>query len=163
MPRKKKSRKVGLIGVRKDPNAPRPPKGPKRVKKSTGKPAGSRHNVESTGNNPNQKKTANDPRIGSKKPIPLIAKPTQAEKRRYATPTQELAEIEADDRLAMLLDKAENGDKLTASEQQYVNEKMARHRVLCDLLGISDEESADEDETSPLDNIERLNIDDFKD
>ncbi|MCW8108856.1 Der GTPase-activating protein YihI [Alteromonas ponticola] len=163
MPRKKKSRKVGLIGVRKDPNAPRPPKEPKRGKKSKGKPAGSRHNVDSSNKPAAAKKALSDPRLGSKKPVSLVPKPTQAEKRRYATPAQELADIEADERLTVLLDKSENGVKLSAREQQYVDEKLARHRVLCELLGITDEDQEEDNEVSPLDNIERLNIDDFKD
>ncbi len=164
MPRKKKSRKVGLIGVRKDPNAPRPPKAPKRAKKSTGKPAGNRNNIESSNKPARQKKSALDPRLGSKKPISLIAKPTQAEKRRFATPAQELADIEADERLSSLLDKLDNSGKLNAADQQYVNEKMARYRTLCDLLGITSDEESDEDDTdSPLNDIEQIKIDDFKD
>ncbi|MCW8093448.1 Der GTPase-activating protein YihI [Alteromonas sp. ASW11-130] len=162
MPRKKKSRKVGLIGVRKDPNAPRPPKAPKRTKPSKGKPAGSRHNVASTNKSTTQKKGISDPRIGSKKPVSLVAKTTPAEKRHYATPAEELADIEADERLALLLDRLEGGAKLNAGEQQYIDEKMARHRILCELLGIADDEDQEDQESSPLDSIEQLNIDDFK-
>ncbi len=163
MPRKKKSRKVGLIGVRKDPNAPRPPKAPKRAKKSTGKPAGNRNSMETSNKPGGQKKQTSDPRIGSKKPVPLVVKPTQAEKRKYASPSQELAEIEADERLSSLLDRLDNGSKLSVAEQQYVDERMARYRILCDLLGIAENDETEDDTDSPLDNIEQLNIDDFKD
>jgi len=166
MARSKKSRKIGLIGVRKDPDrkpgkkrneaAPRP-------KKHKGKPAGTRHNVEHTGKKTERRQEKKDPRLGSKKPIPLIvtSKDTSTPKKiKYATPAEELAALEADQRLASLLDKLDDDQKLTKEQQAYVDEKMARHRILCDLLGIVDED--DEEDVDPLEQLDPLDINDFK-
>ncbi len=38
---------------------------------------------------------------------------------------------------------------------------MARHRILCDLLGIA--ESDDEDDDDPMDSLDALSMDEFKD
>ena len=94
MARKKKSRKIGLIGVRKSPDFSRPEK-EKRVKKVAGKPAGSRNNHEKVDAKANKAKQNKDPRLGSKKPVELIVKtstqlPSKAVKR-YFSPEQELA------------------------------------------------------------------------
>lgn len=170
MARTKKTRKVGLIGVRKDPDfKPGQNKDAKKQKpkKHKGKPAGNRHNVEQKSSGSSSPRKTQDPRIGSKKPIDLtppssspVAK-TQA--RKYANPAEELAALEADTRLAALLDKLDEGEKVTRAEQAYVDEKMARHRIVCDLLGIADidddEEQADDD---PLDNLDAIDIDDYK-
>ena len=50
-----------------------------------------------------------------------------------------------------------------------MEEKMARHQVLCDLLGIKDEEDESHDESKefstdddPLKTFESININDFK-
>lgn len=169
MAAKKKSRKVGLIGVRKDPDHkpgshrnsdPRP-------KKRKGKPAGSRHNVDENKSGVSQKQGPKDPRLGSKKPIQLVKAPEESpntvpQKRKYATPAQELAALEADQRLASLLDKLDEDKTLTKEQQAYVDEKMARHRILCDLLGIIEEED-EEDVDDPLDDLDAINISDFKD
>lgn len=170
MGRSKKSRKVGLIGVRKDPDfkpserrnseAPRP-------KKHKGKPAGSRNNVESQSSGGGRRQENKDPRHGSKKPISLEKQqapnnPTPAvQKRKYATPEQELAALEADQRLASLLDKLDDDQSITKAEQAYVNEKMARHRVLCDLLGIVEDDD-EGDENDPFDELNAIDINDFK-
>ncbi len=167
MARSKKSRKVGLIGVRKDPDF-KPSENRKsdtsRPKKHKGKPAGSRHNVEQpklSGKKGTEKK---DPRIGSKKPIQLIksATPTPAQKKKYSTPSQELAALEADQRLSDLLDKLDDGKSLTREQQSYVDEKMARHRILCDLLGIVEDEDEENDGMDPMHDLDAINIDDFK-
>jgi ribosome assembly protein YihI (activator of Der GTPase) len=171
MGRSKKTRKVGLIGVRKDPDfkpskhrnseSPRP-------KKRKGKPAGSRHNVESSSSSGSKRQENKDPRHGSKKPISLekqapkaVPTPTPAQKRKYATPEQELAALEADARLTLLLDKLDDDKTITKAEQAYVNEKMARHRVLCDLLGIV-EDDEDDVENDPFDDLDAIDINDFK-
>lgn len=169
MPRKKKSRKVGLIGVRKDPNKPRKNTVSDRIKKpAKGKPAGSRHNVE-TGAKPEHKGNGGkqDPRLGSKKPIQLIKtvveQPTaKIQKRKYATPAEELAAIEADDRLASLLDKLDDGQKLTKEQASYVEQMTARHQVLCDLMGIKPEDDEEDSDKDPLDSLDAFSMDDFK-
>lgn len=170
MARSKKSRKVGLIGVRKDPD--RKPGKPKpasaqKPKKHKGKPAGNRHNVEQSSSGHSQSKQAKDPRVGSKKPIDLTpptasapAKQTRAPK--YATPEQELAALEADTKLAALLDKLDDDQAISKAEQAYVDEKMARHRVVCELLGITDYDDEEEDDDDPLDGLDAIDIDDYK-
>ena len=140
MARQKKSRKVGKIGISKAPSNVRKPT-EKRVKKHLGKPAGSRNN-EALTDKQDPKKINKDPRHGSKKPISLIAETKQqksaANKVKYFSPTQELAAIEQDPRLATLLDKIDLGKKITREDQQYVDLTLARHKVLCDLLGLTD-------------------------
>ncbi|GEA09645.1 Der GTPase-activating protein YihI [Alteromonas sp. KUL49] len=164
----KKSRKIGLIGVRKDPD--RKPGSHRnndaRPKKHKGKPAGTRNNVEQPSKSVGRKQENKDPRLGSKKPISLIKvetpTPNQPQKRKYATPAQELAALEADQRLASLLDKLDDDKPLTKEQQAYVDEKMARHRILCDLLGIVEVED-EEEENDPFDSLDAIDIDDFKD
>jgi ribosome assembly protein YihI (activator of Der GTPase) len=169
MGRSKKSRKVGLIGVRKDPDfnpsKQRTSENP-RPKKRKGRPAGSRHNVESTTSSGNKRQENKDPRHGSKKPIALVkqnAAPinTPLQKKKYATPAEELAALEADQRLASLLDKLDEDKPLTKEQQAYVDEKMARHRILCDLLGIVDNDDEDDD-MDPFDDLNAIDINDFK-
>ena len=150
MARSKKSRKVGLIGVRKDPD--RKP-GQKRLestprpKKHKGKPAGSRHNVEQGENGASKRRENQDPRLGSKKPIPLVVKKTT-----ITTPKEK----------QKLLDKLDDDKQLTKEQQSYVDEKMARHRILCDLLGIVEDDDEDDDEMDPLDDLDAIDINDFK-
>ena len=81
--------------------------------------------------------------------------------KKYATPADELAALEADNRLSDLLDKLDEGQAISKAEQQYVDDKMARHRILCDLLGIA--ESDDEDDDDPMDSLDAMSMDEFKD
>lgn len=164
MARSKKSRKVGKIGVSSVPKAERKPKVSKsagRPKKTKGNPAGSRHSAEQSSSLIGNQTPNSDPRIGSKKPIPLVveAKITKPAKKSYFSPAQELKVIEDDPRLADLLDKLDDGSKLTPIQKSYVEEKMQRHKVLCELLGIDvDEESSDtSDEETTDDPYERFN------
>ena len=160
MARKKKSRKVGQIGVPKSPETPAKSRvSQSKPKKKTGNTAGSRHSAAQENNTASSGQTQRDPRVGSKKPIPLVVeKSTPAKtKPRYFSPAQELEAIENDRRLAALLDKQEADKALSQDEQAYLDEKLARHKVLCDLLGINDEEDPQED-TEP-DLFEQLNQD----
>jgi ribosome assembly protein YihI (activator of Der GTPase) len=147
----------------------RPPRKPKavreqekRIRKPKGKPAGSRHNDVSAKKENNHGKSAKDPRIGSKKPVQLIAdsKTKKAEpKKRYATPQKELEAIEADQKLMDLLDRQDNDETLTYEERDYVNTKLDRHKVLCDLLGISEDSENDDD---PLAQVKPISPNDFR-
>ena len=141
---RKKTRKVGPIGIAKSDKQkqPRVPSSGARPKKRKGLASGSRNNVEkkskpiSSGEQHNK-----DPRLGSKKPVALIvdtAKIKQAEKTFYS-PQQELKYIEQDTRLNKLLDKEENALALSIEEQAYMDKKMARHQALCAMLGIADD------------------------
>lgn len=160
MAKQRKSRKVGLIGVRKDPDYVHE-KSSGRVKKHKGKAPGSRHNVDTKNAQASSGAKSKDPRHGSKKPIQLVKSPVKPAQRKYATPAEELAALEADSRLSALLDKLDEGNTLTAEQQYYVDEKMARHRILCDLMGIRDEEDDDDDDTDDFDKLDSINIDDY--
>ncbi|MGR5457167.1 Der GTPase-activating protein YihI, partial [Vibrio alfacsensis] len=73
-----------------------------------------------------------DPRLGSKKKIPLIVddkkKPSKQERRLSAE--QELEMLENDAQLNVLLDRIESGENLGAGLQKYVDEKLDRIEVL---------------------------------
>jgi ribosome assembly protein YihI (activator of Der GTPase) len=120
----------------------------KRVRK--GKPAGSRHNI--TQSKDGARGSSNkDPRLGSKKKVSLIdptaASDVKTPKKTFKTPAQELNFIESDERLQNLLDIQEEGVILDAEDQSYVDERLGRHKILCDLLGIGDDdEDADEND-----------------
>lgn len=169
MARQKKSRKVGKIGISKTQSNVRKPT-EKRVKKHLGKPAGSRNN-EAITDSQSPKKIIKDPRHGSKKPVSLIAEPkdqkSEPKKVKYFSPTQELAAIEQDQRLAALLDKIDLGKKITREDQQYVDQTLARHKALCDLLGLKDDVEKSDEETEQQNDIysqfEAIDINDFKD
>lgn len=168
MARQKKSRKVGKIGVSKTSSNVRKP-AEKRVKKHLGKPAGSRNN-EALTDNQSPKKVIRDPRHGSKKPVSLIVETKEqkpaSKQIKYFSPTQELAAIEQDTRLATLLDKIDLGKKITREDQQYVDQTLARHKILCDLLGLTDESEPKEsskNEDDLFSQFEAIDINDFKD
>ena len=169
MARLKKSRKVGKIGISKTPSNVRKPT-EKRTKKHLGKPAGSRNNEALTVNQ-DSKKVNKDPRHGSKKPVSLFAETkeqkTVAKQVKYFSPTQELASIEQDPRLASLLDNIDLGKKIAREDQHYVDLTLARHKVLCDLLGLTDKfdepDKSTEQQIDPYLEFEDINIDDFKD
>lgn len=115
-----------------------------------------------------------DPRLGSKKKIPLIVepvkKPTKQERRLSAE--QELEMLENDAQLAVLLDRIDAGESLGKGLQQYVDEKLDRIERLMNQLGLmepeeeikvshekSDKVKTDED---LLAQFEDLNIDKLK-
>lgn len=169
---KKKSRKAGLIGVRKDPDFKK--KRPslsvdRKSTKTNGKPAGSRNSiqpVEGSGSIHNQSK---DPRLGSKKPIELIKTKTEQQpkpkEKQYFSPAQELDAIENDKQLSSILDKVDTDEKISREQQQYMNAKLARHKVLCELLGIAEEEPEAKKTDEPQDlyqQFENSNLDDYK-
>lgn len=142
----------------------------KKDRKRKGLKSGSRHSaseieqVRSGG----QKK---DPRIGSKKPIPLIVEPkkllTKQERRLNAE--QELAMLENDAQLMVLLDRIDAGEKLGAGLQKQVDQKLDRIEQLMKQLGLLDEAPAvaEPKSTAPrsdedlLDQFENMAFDDF--
>lgn len=146
---RKKSRKVGLIGVRSVPKEQRQSVvSPSKPKKKVGNPSGSRHSAK-VDQEQSHKTQNRDPRVGSKKAVPLIVedKPAkQKPKQTFFSPKHELEAIENDQQLATLLDKVDNQQTLTPEQQKYVDEKLARHKTLCELLGIVDEEEPEQGE-----------------
>jgi ribosome assembly protein YihI (activator of Der GTPase) len=169
MARQKKSRKVGKIGISKTPSNVRKPT-EKRVKKHLGKPAGSRNNEALTVQQ-DLKKVNKDPRHGSKKPINLIVSSIEqklaSKKVKYFSPTQELEAIEKDERLSLLLDNIDLGKKVAREDQHYVDQTLARHKVLCDMLGLTDEpekiNESSEKQKDLYSQFESIDISDFKD
>jgi ribosome assembly protein YihI (activator of Der GTPase) len=131
-----------------------------RVKKTKGAKPCSRNApdlLDSESQNSNH--APKDKRVGSKKPVPLIAtapepkvemkrnlKPTIELKKVIEpefTPEQELEALENDERLLKLVERHEKGEMLTGKDAKYFNSRIARHQALCEILGIEDE---DEDE-----------------
>jgi ribosome assembly protein YihI (activator of Der GTPase) len=165
----KKSRKGGQIGIPKS-STPVVRTPSDRVRKTSGNKPGTRNSDIETQIN-NAHKSRKDPRIGSKKPIDLLRhknlgqqKPSEP-KVKYQTPKHELDAIEADEQFLLLLDKQEN-ETLSKAEKEYLDAKLARHLVLCDLLGIDTENEAEQQditqESDPLAGLDAISIDDFK-
>jgi ribosome assembly protein YihI (activator of Der GTPase) len=128
-----------------------------RVKKTKGAKPGSRNTPELLNDDSQKSNTGTkDKRIGSKKPVPLIAvaaapkveikrnlKPTVELKKSAEpefTPEQELEALENEERLLKLVERHENGEMLTGKDAKYFNSRIARHQALCKLLGIEDED-----------------------
>lgn len=129
----------------------------KRDKKHRGHAAGSRANPVTEAQKKGNGSKKADPRIGSKKPIPLIAEGQQAavkvkpvaEKKAAAkprlSPQEELQMLENDERLDALLNRLESGEKLSAEDQAWLDQTLDRIDVLMEQLGIElDEEEEDE-------------------
>ncbi|WP_017444208.1 Der GTPase-activating protein YihI [Gayadomonas joobiniege] len=160
----KKSRKPGAIGVAKSDKGKPLDKQAKKSQQRKGQKSGSRHSVTQNTNAQATSDNKKDPRVGSKKPVPLtvpVAKPepekTEAPKPQASVKKaskkedkstqywQELEQIEADPRLQSILDKLDNEEQLDAQALAYFNKQQDRHAWLTEKLGISDE-TLDEDE-----------------
>lgn len=164
MPRVKKSRKVTKSLPRAKPKLPKS-EIQKKPKKSTGKAPGNRNSLVEDKAKGGQSGGAGaniDKRLGSKKKISLFGnKETKEESKRlipkFKTPLDELNYIENDKRLQNLVDKLDQGKSISPQEQHYVDHLLNRHKVLCDLLGIVEEDDADIEEDTPdlLDKLEQ--------
>ncbi|WP_427980509.1 Der GTPase-activating protein YihI [Agarivorans sp.] len=158
---RKKNRKGGLIGVRKDPDfKAKRVAVPDRKKIGKGKSAGSRQQGLEKDASSTPVQQAKDPRIGSKAAVPLgvtatpVNKPVKPKAKaqpQVLSPEQELAKLEADTRVEALIDILDEGGKISAQEQQWLDQQLARHAELLRELGLS-EETEDED----LDDDEQL-------
>lgn len=173
---KKKSRKVGQIGIPKvntPRTKPRVATTPTKAKPKAGRKPGSRQNIQQSSSD-TVKKQNQDPRLGSKTPINLdkykAGVPKQEtvkkEKIKYHSPKQELEAIESNKKLEMLLEKQESGS-LTEDETKYVEKLTARYAELCDLMGIDPDDYADDteiqSEDDPFSKLDAIKLDDFKD
>ena len=152
----------------------------KRDAKRKGLKAGSRQAAAEKGaaNFAGPKK---DPRLGSRQPVPLVvaesqkaavskpAKPSkspeqiaeQLAKQQQLKLEQELAAIENDERLNLLLDRLDDGQSVSAEDEAWLDTKLARHQELLAELGIDDDEDDDEQAASPDDLLQRFIEDDF--
>ncbi|MDW6091305.1 Der GTPase-activating protein YihI [Vibrio rhizosphaerae] len=117
----------------------------KKLKKRKGLKTGSRHSEESGSTRRLSASTAQDPRLGSKKKIPLVVEtqPKVVAEKRQEQAEQELALLENDAQLHALLARLDRGEKLGAGLQQYVDEKLNRIEQLMKQLGLFDEEEDD--------------------
>jgi ribosome assembly protein YihI (activator of Der GTPase) len=167
MPREKKSRKVGKIGLTKT-EAPRKPKrAPTGKSKTTsGNKSGTRQQVAMNDANNKSGKNQGDPRIGSKTAINLTKyenKTASVVKKAVAqSPQQELDAIEQDMKLEKLLSKQET-KRLSSDEKAYVEGSLKRHKELCAVLGIDMESDEAETEIDPFAQLDAIRLDDFKD
>ena len=165
MTRIKKSRKLGSLGPRKADKRPEKSDSSSPKKARKGLQAGAR-NGQLEANKPvaTESTGKKDVRVGSKKPISLLASdpsPTQAvdvvkqpqakisKQKKAVEPTEawqkELSQLEQDTGLQDLLDRYDNDDKLSAAELAELNKKMSRHAWLMDKLGLN-ETDLDEDD-----------------
>ncbi len=129
----------------------------KKDKKHRGNTSGSRANPAAPAQKQGTGSKAKDPRIGSKKPVPLggseavvpkpvKAKPEVAAKKPKLSPQEELSMLENNERLDALLDRLENGDVLAAEDQAWLDQTLDRIDVLMEQLGINlDDDDADEE------------------
>lgn len=179
MTRRKKSRKVGQIGIRKQETRPADTKSPRKKKAPKGQQSGNRNslldeNLKSPVSSGDSKKK--DPRVGSKKPISLVKTETQPKPVKpkldpnkavpsvklekvnepIIDPQQELERIESDERLIELAERAENGELLTGKDAKYFNKMMDRHAELLEELGIEEDDDHD-----PLESLEGDQWDDL--
>lgn len=159
MTRRKKTRKIGQIGVRKQESRPSDSKEPRKKKSPKGQRSGARNSliVEPKSNTSKVAGDKKDPKLGSKKKIELV-KQKVVEKKIVAKanhlpnvqlkkvdtpalpPEQELKQLESDSRLIELAERVESGELLTGKDAKYFNQKMERHEQLLEILGIEDEQ-----------------------
>jgi hypothetical protein len=174
MAHKKKNRKGGLLAPRKTADFKSERELPtNKVKKGKGHKSGSRQQPknEQAASSSNQKSQATDRRVGSKKPVQLVAPGTLAKtgpvepirKPKVATLSfsEELDKLEQDPKLAALLDRADDGESLSDAENQWLEQRLERISELMDELGITDEEEIDEPQSS--DEWDRFDSDDWDD
>lgn len=136
----------------------------KRQKKRRGNPPGSRTQPELLQRRARQDApVAKDPRIGSKKQIPLISQtdnPPDASHHTEAprqAPDQELAQLENHPRLDTLLNQLEAGETLNPDDQHWLDRTLQRIGQLMEQLGISeDTDDTDHDEEFSEDLIRLL-------
>ncbi|MFA0084413.1 Der GTPase-activating protein YihI [Vibrio sp. 10N.261.51.F12] len=189
MSRKKKSRTPGMAPepvavTRNRSQADVDGREQKRLKKRKGLKAGSRHSDGSESHHSGSS-VKRDPRLGSKKKIPLIVeeKKKSSKQERKISAEKELEMLENDAQLNVLLDRLEAGENLGIGLQKYVDEKLDRMEILMNQLGLvvpddEDEEGFDDidmpvevmtKKKSPssddelLSQFEGINMDQFKD
>ncbi|MCX2960942.1 Der GTPase-activating protein YihI [Rodentibacter caecimuris] len=140
----------------------------KKKRKHKGLDSGSRHSmVENRSTKPLQ--AIKDPKIGSKKKIPLVVefvnKPEKGQiipvlgAVKKQDPMQELESLENNEILNELLDILEEGKTISKADQQFVDECLDRIAELMEELGIEDEE---ENEADLYRTFEKINIEQFR-
>ena len=186
MSRQKKTRRVtDIMPIRKTDKKPSPPRSgrqatryeldakareEKKKRKHKGLASGSRHSAVDA-KTENQALDVKDPRIGSRKKVPLMVefvnKPEkgqtipvpQTESKAKLDPMVELEQLENSECLNQLLDQLDEGKKLSAEDQQFVDECLVRVEQLMTELGIAEEDENDEDLYRTF---EKIDINQFK-
>ena len=137
----------------------------KHQKKHRGHPAGSRATGANADSASKKQGQQHDPRIGSKKPIPLgvtesstptIKQHKPKSEKPMLSPQAELDLLENDERLDALLERLEEGGTLNAEEQTWVDAKLDRIDELMQQLGLSYDDDEDEDEEERKEDMMRL-------
>lgn len=143
----------------------------KRKRKHKGLDSGSRHSAPQV-KNASHSQAPKDPRIGSRKKVPLVVEfvnkpekgllipPLKTEQKPTALdPMLELEQLENNECLNALLDQLDEGITLSREDQQFVDECLDRIAQLMDELGITDEEENDDDLYRTF---EKIDINQFK-
>ena len=140
----------------------------KKKRKHKGLASGSRHSVIEDKANKIQQEIK-DPKIGSKKKVPLIVefvnKPEKGQtipdvkQVKKLDPMQELEKLENNEILNELLDALDEGKSITKADQQFVDECLERIAELMEELGIEEE---DENEDDLYRTFERIDINQFR-
>ncbi|QTM01692.1 Der GTPase-activating protein YihI [Mannheimia sp. ZY171111] len=146
----------------------------KRKRKHKGLPTGSR-NVDSTEQKKAVVKEVKDPRIGSRKKVPLMVEfVNQPEKGRtikpvpveavkpVLSPEQELEQLENNECLNQLLDDLEAGKTLSSEDQKFMNECLDRIDELMTELGIEFENEESDNGDALLRQFETMDINKFR-
>lgn len=154
----------------------------KRDNKRKGLKAGSRQAVEQETSGIKSGSGSKDPRVGSRKPVALVVEPAkkpvaakpakagktaeqiaeQQAKQLQLKLEQELAAIENDERLNLLLDRLDDGLSVSADDEAWLDARLARHQELLVALGMDDDDDDDVAEpASPDDLLQRFINDDF--
>ena len=135
----------------------------KRDKKHRGHAPGSRASGSDGASGSNKQKQQNDPRIGSKKPIargvtdaPVVKQQKPKSEKPMLSPQAELEQLETDERLDALLERLEEGGKLNAEEQSWVDAKLDRIDELMQQLGLSYDDDEEEEEEEGKEDMMRL-------
>ena len=150
----------------------------KRQAKRKGLKPGNRQGLETENKAGGSGQGTKDPRIGSRKPVELVAaapvkaKPVaskplksaeQLEQERLAKlrgqQEKELAEIENNERLNSLLDRLDEGLAIAVADEEWLEQMLDRHQELLAELGIEDED--DDEPSEPDDLLERFINDEF--
>ena len=135
----------------------------KREKKHRGNASGSRANGGDGASGSGRGKQQKDPRIGSKKPIPLGVTDTPVNKQHkpksekpMLSPQAELEMLETDERLDALLERLEEGETLSADDQAWVDAKLDRIDELMQKVGLSYDDDEEEEEEGKEDMMRLL-------
>lgn len=134
----------------------------KKKRKHKGLPSGYRHSLVLAKKKKNKTNALQDPRLGSKKSVPLFGESTDAHKSTsnemehvYNTAAihcleQELSQLENDPKLDDLLTRIESKKSLTKEEKLYVDTTLARIETLMAQLGYEYEDDIDEDNNNDI-------------